>query len=211
MSNNEAAGKEAANSWLQRHETHISLLRASASAPDDPSRSSGDDLTGFSNAASLDSSAFATRSKRRIREEPPDERYRIRQRDTAPVLDTFKLWLDKTRPRALATGKLGQALAYAHNRWQGLTRFYDDGRLAITTMRSRTPSGLSALDGATGCSALPVPARTPAPICTRSFAPPKLTVSNPTPTCAGCSLNGQRRHPSNTSKPCDRNAVTPVT
>jgi transposase len=69
--------------------------------------------------------------ERRIREEPPDERYRIRQRDTVPVLDTFKLWLDKTRPRVLATGKLGRALAYAHNHWQGLTRFCDDARLAI--------------------------------------------------------------------------------
>ena len=48
-----------------------------------------------------------------------------------PVLDKFKLWLDKTKPRVLATGKLGEALAYVHNHWQGLTRFCDDGRLAI--------------------------------------------------------------------------------
>ena len=69
--------------------------------------------------------------ERRIREEPPDERYRIRQRDTVPVLDKFKLWLDKTRPRVLSTGKLGEALAYAHHHRHGLTRFCDDGRLAI--------------------------------------------------------------------------------
>lgn len=69
--------------------------------------------------------------ERRIRDEPPDERYRIRQRDTRPVLEKFKLWLDKTTPRVLPTSKLGEALAYALNHWPGLTRFCDDGRLAI--------------------------------------------------------------------------------
>lgn len=69
--------------------------------------------------------------ERRIREEPPDERYQIRQRDTQPVLDKFKLWIDRTRPKVLATSKLGEALAYAQNHWDGLTRFCDDGRLAI--------------------------------------------------------------------------------
>jgi transposase len=69
--------------------------------------------------------------ERRIREKPPDERYRIRQRDTLPVLDKFKLWIDRTLPKVLATSKLGVALAYAHNHWDGLTRFCDDGRLAI--------------------------------------------------------------------------------
>jgi len=69
--------------------------------------------------------------ERRIREEPPDERYRIRQRDTLPVLDKFKVWIERTLPRVLASSKLGEALAYAHNHWDGLTRFCDDGRLAI--------------------------------------------------------------------------------
>ena len=69
--------------------------------------------------------------ERRIREEPPDERYRIRQCDTKPVLDKFKLWIDRTRPKVLSTSKLGEALAYAHNHWDGLTRFCEDGRLAI--------------------------------------------------------------------------------
>ena len=69
--------------------------------------------------------------ERRIREKPPDERYRIRQRDTRPVLEKFKLWLDRTRPKVLATSKLGEALAYAHHHWDGLTRFCDDGRLEI--------------------------------------------------------------------------------
>ena len=69
--------------------------------------------------------------ERRIRDESPDERHRIRQRDTVPVLEKFKLWLDKTKPRVLATSKLGEALAYAHNHWHGLTRFCDDGRLEI--------------------------------------------------------------------------------
>jgi len=69
--------------------------------------------------------------ERRLREEPPDERYRIRQRDTQPVLEKFKLWLDRTLPKVLPTSKLGEALAYTHKHWDGLTRFCDDGRLAI--------------------------------------------------------------------------------
>ena len=40
-------------------------------------------------------------------------------------------WLDKTTPRVRHRGKLGEAIAYAHNHWHGLIRFCDDGRLAI--------------------------------------------------------------------------------
>jgi transposase len=69
--------------------------------------------------------------ERRIRNEKPDERYRIRQRDSLAVLDTFKQWLDKTHPITSPETKLGKALGYALNNWTGLVRYCDDGRLVI--------------------------------------------------------------------------------
>jgi transposase len=69
--------------------------------------------------------------ERRIREMTPDEKTRIRDRETRPILNQFKLWLDRRQPKVLPSSKLGQAIAYTLNQWSGLTRFCDDGRIAI--------------------------------------------------------------------------------
>ena len=69
--------------------------------------------------------------ERRIRDEPPDARYRIRQSDSIPILDKFKRWLDDNYAKVSTETKLGTALHYAHNNWQGLIRYCEDGRLNI--------------------------------------------------------------------------------
>jgi transposase len=61
-------------------------------------------------------------------DEPPDERYRIRQRDRVPVLVKLKTWADRLRPKVVPKSKLGDALQYLHNQWQTLVRYCDDGR-----------------------------------------------------------------------------------
>jgi transposase len=69
--------------------------------------------------------------ERRIRERPPDERQRIREAQSRPVLEKFKAWLDELAPRVRPESKLAEAVAYTRKHWDGLIRFCDDGRLAI--------------------------------------------------------------------------------
>ena len=71
--------------------------------------------------------------ERRIRDKPPDERYRVRQTESLPVLAALRQWLDETRPKILPSSALGEALAYLDNHWAGLIRYCDDGRYAIDT------------------------------------------------------------------------------
>jgi transposase len=73
--------------------------------------------------------------ERRIREQPPDERYRTRQRESLPVLNALRTWLDETRPKILPGSALGAALAYLDNHWSGLKRYCDDGRYGMDTNR----------------------------------------------------------------------------
>jgi len=73
------------------------------------------------------------RIERHIRGKPPDERYRRRQAESVPVLETLRAWLDETRPQILPGSALGEALAYLDNHWGGLVRYCDDGRYEMDT------------------------------------------------------------------------------
>ncbi|MBI1383210.1 MAG: IS66 family transposase [Planctomycetaceae bacterium] len=70
----------------------------------------------------------AERTARRAREA---ERQRLRQRDADPILAELKAWLDAMRPSALPKSALGTAIGYALNNWAALTRYRDEGYLAI--------------------------------------------------------------------------------
>ncbi len=69
----------------------------------------------------------------RIADKPPDERRRVRQAESLPVLAQFRAWLDATRTKILPSGKLGQALAYLDAHWAGLVRYCEDGRYGMDT------------------------------------------------------------------------------
>ena len=43
----------------------------------------------------------------------------------------LKKWLNELKPKALPKGPLGRAIAYALNHWPELSRYLEDGRLAI--------------------------------------------------------------------------------
>jgi transposase len=61
----------------------------------------------------------------------PQQRYELRQKKSKPLIQKFKLWLDEVLPSVLPQSNLGKAIQYAINRWQGLIRFLEDGRLEI--------------------------------------------------------------------------------
>jgi transposase len=66
-----------------------------------------------------------------IRDKGTQDRYRIRQMESKPILGEFREWLDSHLGKVPPQSQLGQALSYAHNEWNYLTRYLEDGRLSI--------------------------------------------------------------------------------
>ena len=62
---------------------------------------------------------------------PATDRRAERQARSKPLLDDLKTWMQAQRRRASSKTPLGKALQYALGRWEALTRYADDGRLAI--------------------------------------------------------------------------------
>ena len=60
-----------------------------------------------------------------------DERRRVRQEHCRPIIDTLYAWLKAQLERVSQKGKLAEAIRYALARWDGLSRFVDDGRVEI--------------------------------------------------------------------------------
>jgi transposase len=69
--------------------------------------------------------------ERTIREAEPQERVRIRQEKSAPILETIKAWLDEKEKKTLPKGLLGKAIGYALGQWPILSTFLEDGHLEI--------------------------------------------------------------------------------
>jgi transposase len=71
------------------------------------------------------------RIEKRIKDLPIEERYRIRQESSVPLLNESKTWLDKSAPNILAESLIGKALNYPLNQWEKAIRYCDDCRLDI--------------------------------------------------------------------------------
>lgn len=61
----------------------------------------------------------------------PDERQRIRQTRSKPVLDTLYSWMQLQRQKVPDGSATAKALDYSLRRWVALTRFIDDGQLPV--------------------------------------------------------------------------------
>jgi len=66
-----------------------------------------------------------------IRGRNPDERRAARQEKSRPIVDTFEPWLREKLALISQKTKLAEAIRYALARWDGLTRFVNDGRVEI--------------------------------------------------------------------------------
>ena len=66
-----------------------------------------------------------------VRGLPPEVRSGLRQKHAKPVIDALKPWLESRLAEVSKGGKLGKAIRYALNRWDGLVRYLDDGRIEI--------------------------------------------------------------------------------
>ncbi|MGY4598153.1 hypothetical protein ACVWXL_005899 [Bradyrhizobium sp. GM22.5] len=66
-----------------------------------------------------------------IRGRSAEERRLVRQQKSRPLAETFELWLRAKLALISQKGKLADAIRYALSRWDGLTRFIDDGRIEL--------------------------------------------------------------------------------
>ena len=81
-----------------------------------------------------------------IRGHGADERRAVRQQNSRPLLDALEPWLRAKLALISQKSKLAEAIRYALSRWEGLTRFIDDGRIKLdnnTVERSIRPIALN--------------------------------------------------------------------
>ena len=69
--------------------------------------------------------------EKEIRGRSPEERRLVRQQKSRPLADAFEAWLRAKQALISQKIKLAEAIRYALSRWQGLTRFIDDGRIEL--------------------------------------------------------------------------------
>jgi transposase len=69
--------------------------------------------------------------ERELKDLAPDERLRIRQSRSRPLLDALHRWMLLTRQKITDGSATAKALDYSLKRWAALTRFVDDGRLPV--------------------------------------------------------------------------------
>ena len=66
-----------------------------------------------------------------VQELPAEERTVLRMERSRPALDTLQRWLVRTLASEPPSSELAKAAGYLFNQWTALTRFLDDGRLAL--------------------------------------------------------------------------------
>ena len=69
----------------------------------------------------------------RIRGRTADERRRVRDRESRPLVEAMKRWLEQELGRIPGRGDLAKAIRYALSHWPALCRFLDDGRIELDT------------------------------------------------------------------------------
>lgn len=70
--------------------------------------------------------------EREINGKPPAQRQRVRHEHSRPLVIALEAWLREQRKKLSAHSETAKAMAYSLNRWVGLTRFLDDGRLCMS-------------------------------------------------------------------------------
>ena len=81
-----------------------------------------------------------------VRGQSPEQRRAARQEKSRPVVDELRRFLDAKLARLSRKSKLAEAIRYALTRWEGLTRFLDDGRVELdsnTVERTIRPLALN--------------------------------------------------------------------
>jgi transposase len=81
-----------------------------------------------------------------IRGRSAEERRLVRQQNSRPLIDALQSWLRAELGLISQKGKFPEAINYAPSRWEGLSRFLDDGHIEFdnnTVERSIRPITLN--------------------------------------------------------------------
>ena len=81
-----------------------------------------------------------------IRGTSVDQRRQVRDERSRVIVDDLRQYLDARNRQVSAKSKIGEAIRYALTRWDGLSRFLDDGRIDLdsnTVERSIRPLALN--------------------------------------------------------------------
>jgi transposase len=74
--------------------------------------------------------------EKQVKDQPPDERYAIRQQQAKPIIDKLHAWLQKGLPGTPPKTALGKALYYLHKQWPRLIGYLEDGHYPIDNNRA---------------------------------------------------------------------------
>ena len=66
-----------------------------------------------------------------IRGRSADARKQVRQQRSKPLVEALHLWLQDKLATVSGKSTIAEAIRYALSRWEGLTRFLNDGRIEI--------------------------------------------------------------------------------
>lgn len=72
-----------------------------------------------------------------LRGHPPDHRTQLRQRHAGPLLQQLHTWFNAMLMQIPRKSALADVIRYALTRWTALTRYLEDGRIAITRQSAR--------------------------------------------------------------------------
>lgn len=67
----------------------------------------------------------------RIRGMSAEQRRAVRQVEIRPLLENMKAWLEQKLCLVAKSGKMAEIIRYGLTRWEGFTRFVDDGRVEM--------------------------------------------------------------------------------
>jgi transposase len=73
------------------------------------------------------------RSRAGIRGRSAEERRAVRQAETKPRVEKLKAWLENRLLAVSEKSTIAEAIRYGLNRWDGLVRFLDAGRIEMDT------------------------------------------------------------------------------
>lgn len=71
-----------------------------------------------------------------LKDKTPEEIVLLRQAQAGPLLEQFKVWLDKSALHVPPKSAVGKAVAYCLNQWPKLCRYIENGHLAIDNNRA---------------------------------------------------------------------------
>ena len=72
--------------------------------------------------------------ERTIKDVSADEKLKRRQKESLPVLEKLRVWIDKNLNKVPKDSLTGEALTYVNNQWDKLVVYCEDGRLNISNV-----------------------------------------------------------------------------